>query len=182
VQDPRPLTGSAQSAAHSWWEINWPSWLVDGSQVVGAVVGIVALLVAVRALSVVSRERRITHELEVLREMSSLRGSVEDLDAMVELFVRLQLLRDPRDLPLSRAAMDMGATPAAKAEYAKRYPNVPPVDGDLIDLDRFRPLREDGTFNREWKDAIARRAEPGWLERKRAAAVARLRYWRRQVR
>ncbi|MCE3555331.1 hypothetical protein LWC33_28250 [Pseudonocardia sp. RS11V-5] len=139
----------------------WPNWLVDGSQVAGAGIGTVALIVALVALSradtTAARERRIAYELDLLREMRALlrRDRLKD---MAELHAMLLMLQDPADLPLTRAAVGARPRQSDLKTFAENYPRVPPIDDDgTVDWTRFKMVHSDGTFHREWLEALTRR-------------------------
>jgi hypothetical protein len=121
------------------WLVNLPDWLVDASQVIGAFTGAIALVLAgvaiYRAETVAASERRIAHELEVLRGMTEIRlmpNGKLDVKAAHELMAALVKLLDRRDLPLVRVAFGLPSTQDAVRQFVRRYPHVPVIaDGSL---------------------------------------------------
>jgi hypothetical protein len=139
----------------------FPQGLVDGAQVVGAIIGVVALLVALVALLQAEkglvRERRIAHELEVLRGLAALDTFTNLLRAAVALEKALTLLPDREDFPLTRVAVGLPAAKDAERIYKEQYPQVRPLAPGTIDSARLHPLILDGVYDKEWTDAINRR-------------------------
>jgi hypothetical protein len=161
----------------------FPHWIVDTSQVVGAAGTVVAIVLATLALfraeTVAARERRIAHELEVLRGMAELVfGHVGPAEAR-KLAAMLLMLRDWRDFPLTRTAL--GVEPIslkARQEFRRRYPDAPPLDDDApmsTVMGRLKLVRRDTTCTDEWSAAVARRVR---LEGPIGATRYVLRGWR----
>jgi hypothetical protein len=78
----------------------FPQWLVDGSQVAGSLLNLVALVVALYAIVKTNRdlaeERLLTYELEILRELgAALHGDVTRVSGL------LYLLPGNQDMPLT---------------------------------------------------------------------------------
>ena len=128
---------------------------------VGALVGVLAVLYAYRAITSADRglvrERRVEHELEVLRGLASINTFTDLLEAAVILNNALELLPDRTDLALTRVAVSLPGTPEAELEYTNRYPGVPGVLGNQINAKRLSPLIVDGTYELEWTAAVERR-------------------------
>jgi hypothetical protein len=161
----------------------FPHWLVDASQVVGAAGTVVAIglaaLALFRAETVAARERRIAHELEVLRDMAELMFEQVGPSEARKLGAMLLMLRDWRDFPLTRTAL--GVEPIsvkARREFYRRYPDAPPLDDDSpmsTAMGRLKLVRKDRTSMDEWSAAVARRVH---LEGPIGATRYVLRGWR----
>jgi hypothetical protein len=140
---------------------------------------VLATLALFRAETVAARERRIAHELEVLRGMAELVfGRVGPAEART-LAAMLLMLRDWRDFPLTRAAL--GVEPIslkARREFRRKYPDAPPLDDEAhlsTVMGRLKLVRRDGTSTDEWSAAVARRVR---LEGPIGATRYVLRGWR----
>ncbi len=154
------LMRSMSSVMVSSWS-PFPAWMVDGAQVVGAAVGIVAVLFAVYAIVSTDRglirERRIEHELEVLRGLASVNALASHTDVVVTLNKALKLLPNLTDFPLTRVAVSLPGTQDAERRYVEMYPNVPRVTHNELYHDRLLPLIIDGRYEAEWTAAVERR-------------------------
>ena len=141
-----------------------PDWLVDLSQVVGALGALIALVVAfysIRRTNIaVVRERKTLHELEVLRDLALL--DLYDFPNHIKPVKSFLRLLPREDLPLVRAALHEGADAAMYSAFTRRYPNAPMPEkrgpqGYDWNEDCFRYLIDDGTAIRELNEAIDRR-------------------------
>lgn len=96
-----------------------PSWLVDWSQIGGAIFGLLAFVIAIVAILQTKRtaikERRRQHELEVLRRLAELfevrhfADRDTELDTKAKIAAQLMLLKT-EDLPTVRAAISAGVS------------------------------------------------------------------------
>lgn len=145
-----------------------PDNLVDWSQVGSAGLGLLALISALYAVwksnHDLARERRIVHQLEVLRNLSEI---IEQFGSALVPRLRSNLLLLPGsdDLPILRAAVDARASAQGKAKFDKKYPDAPALV-EPTNLNRharaeryarFRIVRDDGTAAAEMDEAITRR-------------------------
>lgn len=152
-------------------------WWTDVAQIVGAIISLVALVVAFSAIYLAKRdlaeERRTTHELEVLRGLNDLLLAQEGEHIKVyRCYLYLLLIPEPDDLPLTRAAVGAQASEKALSEFAKEFPGVPdlPPTGskEAAATERLGRLLLKGDWHREEiHAAIERRlaSRPGWWAR-----------------
>ncbi len=151
--------------------------VVDVSQILGAAIGVIALIVAMRARSGARRdlakERRTVYELDLLRRLyEQLDGRGRPLTSpgsLAQLFVHLVLLPDRDDLPMTRAAIGAQSTWVHDANFKNKYPAAPAYDKtDETALQRLKFVLDDGMFFAEFLNAVNRRVETST----RAEAIA----------
>jgi len=150
--------------------MNWslPGNLVDWSQVVSAILALVALVIALRVSYTSKRalaaERRAAHELEVLRGLSSLIEQ-KGLGVVEPVRSHLLLLPDSDDLPMLRAALNGRPSLDATSSLESAYPGL--AGRTSAEWQEFSPLRRqyeyfkllraDHTSRQELDGAIERR-------------------------
>lgn len=156
-------------------------WWTDVAQMAGALISLVALVVAFSAIYLAKRdlaeERRTTHELEVLRGLNDLLLAKEEEHVKVyRCYLYLLLIPGSDDLPLTRAAVGAQASEKALSEFAKEFPDVPdlPPTGskEAAATERLGRLLLKGYWHQEEvRTAIKRRlaSRPGWWARKWAS-------------
>ena len=128
-----------------------------------------------------AKERRLIHELEILRSLGqlvdarvpiSLNHPVPALTNPSEsklfrvfypLRYHLLLLPGSDDLPLTRAVVDARPSRDARLAFARRYPE----EDDSGSTRRLEAVQYDGTTRRELDEAIDRRltVSPSWWRR-----------------
>lgn len=142
--------------------------VVDWAQVIGAALSLVALVVALFALWKSGRdihaERKVQHDLEILREMGRPVALAPEDHAM-RAYRLLSLLYNAGGLSLSRAALGVRPTPECERAFAGDYPDAAPLPDMATDYDtlrsalwsRFKPLHESGVYIKEVFGEISRR-------------------------
>jgi hypothetical protein len=104
--------------------------LVDWCQVISAVLGLVALVVALFAVAKAKRdlvtERRVTHELDVLRSIADALRSFGSSSLVQLMRTYLQILPGYTDFPIARAEFDVRGSDPARQQLATLKLNAQP--------------------------------------------------------
>ena len=141
-----------------------PSALVDWAQVIGAAFSLLALVLAlwaiVKAKRDLTHERRITHELEVLRDLGELMyefGQLPHLSdgSIARLRACLLMLPGSDDLPTLRVAVEARPSQQALAGVSATHGNISHMGG----FPRFGLIWEEGLAGSELEEAINRRLQ-----------------------
>ena len=142
--------------------------VVDVSQIAGAVIGVAALIVALRARSGARRdlakERRTVYELDLLRRfydsLNRVLHAPASPEGQAELFTHLLLLPDTDDLPMTRAAIGANSTWVHDANFKNKYPVAPAYDNtDETALQRLKCVLDDGVLIAEYFNSVYRRVD-----------------------
>ena len=140
--------------------------VVDVSQILGAAIGVIALIVALRARSGARRdlakERRTVYELDLLRRLyEQLNHGGRALcgpESLAQLVTHLVLLPDMDEMPMTRAAVGANSTWVHDADFKNKYPAAPADDStDETALQRLKFVLDDGVFGAEFLNAVYRR-------------------------
>jgi hypothetical protein len=148
--------------------MNWslPSAVVDWAQVISAVLSLLALVLALFAIwnskRDIARERRINHELEVLRDLGELIYQFGEVgmaglgrSGMGRLRAGLLMLPGSRDLPKLRVAVNARPSKDVQKDFWETNP-----DAELWANEPGYPVEvlwKDGILDAELEDAINRR-------------------------
>ena len=104
-----------------WWKIalmdrrDWLDWVVDVAQVVGAVVGVVAIVLA--AWSIVSAKRQVTRERRLDFELTTLKELAQQPAIINAIRVGLTAVLGPAIVPMACAFVQHEATPEMVALF-----------------------------------------------------------------
>jgi hypothetical protein len=144
-----------------------PSALVDWAQVISAVLSLVALVLALFAIWKSKRdialERRINHELEVLRDLGELVYEFGEFDERLgssdigRIRAALLMLPGSDDLPTLRVAVDARSSERARDDFSAKYSSWPGQPHSGYELERFQTVWRHGVVGPELEDAINRR-------------------------
>ena len=138
----------------------WPE-IVDVSQVVSAGLSLLALVAALYAIVKtnrdLARERRVAHELELIRGLLQVRDQVEWKRYVRNLRAQLLMVPGSMDFPMMRAATEARASKDALVAFAARYPHAPPLHVPECWSKRAAIAASDGVLLDEAVEAIERR-------------------------
>jgi hypothetical protein len=155
---------SGATSPDTWSLSWWADWAQIGS-IVGVVLAAMAIIAGARGLA---RDRRATHELEVLRALTDLfLAGQDDHEKLTRSYHYLFLIAGSADLPMMRAAVNARPSDDALKTFAARHPNTPdlPETGRnaAVAQRRLEALGQDEWYH-EIHDAIESRvALPrGW--------------------
>jgi hypothetical protein len=143
-------------------------WFADWAQILSIVGVIVALIAIIAGAHSLARDRRATHELDVLRAFTELfLGGQDDSGKLVRSYHYLLLIPGSDDLPMMRAALEARPSDEALKTFTARFPDAPDLpatgrDATVAQL-RLEALGQDEWY-REIHEAIESRvALPrGW--------------------
>ncbi|WP_147258787.1 hypothetical protein [Pseudonocardia hierapolitana] len=135
-----------------------PEAVVDWSQVISAGLSLLALVLAlfaiVNAKQDLANERRIAHELDVLRSIADSLRSFGSSSLLQLMRTYLHILPGNQDFPIARAQFDVRATDEAKQRLAEIKQSSPPSP-----IEQYHATQELlDIYRGELYDAIDRRA------------------------
>jgi hypothetical protein len=111
-----------------------PQALVDWSQIISAALSLLALALALYAIVKAKRdlaaERRVTHELDVLRSVADALQSFGSSSLLQLMRTYLHILPGEQDFPIARAQFDVRSTNEAKQRLAalQQSSNPSPIE------------------------------------------------------
>lgn len=154
------------------WVFTGDSRTVQAVTNLAQIISVIALPIALYAIWSAKRdlvkERRVGHELEILRDLTVLTpekgrgGEIDELTTCGTIRALVLAIPDRDDLPLTRAALFAAASDAARNEFERLCRDAPSDDTPWGRTNRFVALLEHdrATFRSEIQAAINKRVDP----------------------
>lgn len=155
-----------------WWVFNGDPRTVQAVTNLAQIISVIALPLALYAIWSAKRdlakERRVGHELEILRDLTALTpekgsgGEIDELTTSGKIRALVLAIPDSDDLPLTRAALFANASDDALREFERLCRNAPGDDTSWGRMIRFVALVDvdPAAFHSEIQAAITKRVDP----------------------